>query len=144
MTERQLLKYNTYLDIARQMASLSHANKLKVGALLMRDERILASGYNGMPAGGDNVCEVDGHTKDEVVHAEANAVCFAARHGVTLDGATLVCTHAPCVECAKLLLQSGIKQVLYGEDYKNRDGINMLINYGVEVMLCKPGMLLTL
>lgn len=130
---RTLQKYGAYLAMARSMAALSHATRLKVGALLMREGRVLGSGYNGTVAGSDNACEMHGHTLPDVIHAEANAICFAARHGVSLEGATLVCTHAPCIHCAKLVVQAGVMEVCYGEEWETQDGLRFLERHGVVV-----------
>jgi dCMP deaminase len=136
-----------YMDTARRFADLSHARRLHVGAVVVKDDRIISIGYNGMPAGWDNNCEdeivvavVDGvpqreikelKTKPEVLHAESNAIAKLARSSESGLGAELFVTHAPCLECSKLILQSGIGSVYYAEDYRNSDGIRFLEKSGV-------------
>lgn len=120
-----------YMDFAKRISLMSHAKRLKVGAVIVRDNGdIISYGYNGTPTGSDNCCEyvLDNHlvTKPEVLHAEHNAICKAARFGKSTDGAILIQTHSPCIECAKMILQSGIKRVIYGEVYRSSDGINFL------------------
>ena len=142
-----------YFDVAKRVAELSHAERLKVGAVIVKDHRILSYGYNGMPAGFDNVCEnvertfderdtyferdewtydkkrkhyTRLRTKPEVIHAEMNAIAKVAFHGDSCKNATMFLTHSPCVECAKMILQSGINDVWYIQDYRSKDGINLL------------------
>lgn len=122
-----------YMDTAKRFADCSTAQKLNVGAVVVKDDRIISIGYNGTPAGWDNVCEVDGKTKDEVFHAEANAITKLARSTESGDGATMFCTHSPCIHCAKLIAQSGIKELWYDEEYRSEDGLNFLKKYGVIV-----------
>mgnify|MGYP001224712157 CR=1 FL=1 len=103
-----------YLDIAQCITKMSFDRHTKVGAIIVKDNNILAFGFNGMPAGMDNECkDSKGKTKPEVIHAEANAICKVARTTGSCEGATIYCTHAPCIECCKLILQSGIKRVVY-------------------------------
>lgn len=116
----------TYLNIAKEVSFLSHCERSKVGAVLVKDGNIIAFGYNGTPAGMDNCCERDGVTKPEVIHAEMNAILKAARCGYSVEGSTLYLTLSPCVDCAKLILQSGIKRVLYMQRYRKTDGIDFL------------------
>jgi dCMP deaminase len=116
---------------------------LKVGAVVVKDHRIISIGYNGMPSGWDNVCEevVEVHedggvitkTKDEVIHAEANAILKLAKSTDGGDGADLFCTHAPCIHCSKLIYGAGIKRVFYRESYRSEDGINFLNKCNIEV-----------
>lgn len=117
---------NTYLNIAREISGLSHCERAKVGAVIVKDGNIIAFGYNGTPAGMDNCCERDNVTKPEVIHAEMNAILKAARSGYSVDGSTLYLTLSPCTECAKLILQSGIKRVVYRDQYRKTDGIDFL------------------
>ena len=128
---------NLYMSIAKTVASSSYAEKLKVGAVVVKDHRILSIGYNGTPPGTDNSCEVrknsnDGvgppslETKREVIHAEMNAIYKMARDGQSAAGATLFVTHAPCFECAKAILSVGIKNVWYSEDYRDPGGVYFL------------------
>ena len=106
-----------FMDVACRFAELSHANRLKVGSVIVKDERIISIGYNGMPTGWDNECEHEGKSKPEVLHSEANAILKVARSSDSTVGASIFCTHTPCIECAKLIHQSGIKHVYFGEDY---------------------------
>ena len=141
---------NAYMDTAKRFSELSYANRLKVGAVVVKDHRIISIGYNGMPAGWDNNCEVallDGpqkakldengvpilKTRDEVIHAEANAIIKLARDGERGAGADIFCTHAPCIECAKLIYGAGITQLYYSEDYRSTDGLIFLERSGVNV-----------
>ena len=124
---------NAYMDTAERFAQLSSAERLKVGACVVKDHRIISIGYNGMPAGWDNICEKDGKTKDEVIHAEANAIIKLARDGERGVGADLFCTHAPCIQCAKLIVGAGIKKVYFGQYYRDDSGIVFLDNSGVAI-----------
>lgn len=124
-----------YMDTAKRFAELSHCNRLKVGAIIVKDDRIISIGYNGMPSGWDNCCEEDGHTKAEVLHAEANAITKLAKSTESGDGATLFITHSPCIDCAKLIVQSGIADVYYDQKYRSDDGLVFLTKSGVR--LCK-------
>jgi len=126
-----------HMECAKVYAELSHAKRLKVGCVIVRDKRIISIGYNGMPAGWDNECEFerDGelYTKPEVLHAETNALAKVASSNESCRGAELYCTHSPCLDCAKLIYQAGIVKVFFGEEYKSRDGIEFLLRSGVEV-----------
>ena len=133
---------NAYMATARIFAELSHARRLHVGAIVVKDDRIISIGYNGMPAGWDNNCEdeifqQDGNiglkTKPEVLHAESNAIAKLAKSNESGLGADLFITHAPCIDCAKLIFQSGIKRVYFGEQYRSDDGIKFLKNSGISV-----------
>lgn len=124
---------DAYMDTAERFAQLSSAVRLKVGAVVVKDNRIISIGYNGMPAGWDNTCEEEGKTKDEVIHAEANAIIKLARDGERGNGSSLFCTHAPCIECAKLIAGAGIKEVYYREQYRKDNGTMFLTNSGVKV-----------
>jgi len=116
-----------YMDVAERFAQLSSATRLQVGAIVVKDDRIISIGYNGMPTGWDNCCEDENNkSKPEVLHAESNAIAKLARSPESGEGATLFVTHSPCIECAKLIYQSGIKQVYYGESYRSSDGIDFL------------------
>lgn len=124
-----------YLRMARIWAENSYCQRRQVGALIVKDKMIISDGYNGTPAGFENVCEDDnGITKPYVLHAEANAITKIARSGNNSDGATLYVTASPCIECAKLIIQSGIKRVIYGEHYRLTDGIDLLKRAGIEVL----------
>mgnify|MGYP000482166534 FL=1 len=113
---------SAYMDVAERFAQLSHAQRAKVGAIIVKDDRIISIGYNGMPSGWDNVCETEGRTNPEVLHAETNAIAKLAQSGESGKDATLFCTHLPCMDCAKLIYQSGITQVYYREEYKAAKG----------------------
>lgn len=132
-------KEKTFIEIAKIMAQNSYAERLKVGAVLAKEDRILATGYNGTPSGYTNECEyidpVTGEkkTKKVVVHAEQNLLCFCAKHGIKTKGCTLYITHSPCIECAKMIASTGIKEVVYSEDYRCLEGVEMLKELGVNV-----------
>lgn len=124
----------SYLEMARIWASNSYCRRRQVGALLVKDKMIISDGYNGTPSGFENVCEDEnGKTKPYVLHAEANAITKVAKSGNSSEGATLYVTAAPCIECAKLIIQSGIKRVVYTDEYRLDDGINLLRRAGIEV-----------
>ena len=118
-----------HLEVARVYGQLSSATRLKVGCIIVKDDRIISIGYNGMPSGASNVCEQDGETKSEVIHAEANAILKLAKSPESSEGASMFTTYAPCIHCAKLILQSGIKELYYEEEYKNEEGIELLKKY---------------
>lgn len=132
-----------HLEAAKVYGNLSKCNRLKVGALIIKDDRIISTGYNGCVSGGSNKCEelvLDGgssvpirQTKKEVIHAEFNAIAFAARNGTATNGCDLVLTHSPCFDCARLIIQSGIKEVYYAEEFRDLDGVEFLKNNGVKV-----------
>ena len=124
-----------YLEMARIWAQNSYCERRKVGALVVKDGMIISDGYNGTPSGFENVCEDDnGVTKPYVLHAEANAITKLARSNNNSEGATIYITASPCIECAKLIIQSGIKRVVYGEKYRLMDGIELLERAGIEVV----------
>ncbi|MBR5724972.1 MAG: dCMP deaminase family protein [Bacteroidales bacterium] len=123
-----------YMDMAAIWASNSYCKRRQVGALLVKDRMIISDGYNGTPSGFENVCEDEnGVTKPYVLHAEANAISKVAKSGNSADGATLYVTASPCVECAKLIIQCGIRRVVYRDEYRLTDGIDLLRRAGVEV-----------
>jgi dCMP deaminase len=148
---------NAYMKTAETFAELSHAKRLHVGAIVVKDDRIISIGYNGMPAGWDNNCEdriyadawsIDNNywdyqeedgtvynlkTKPEVLHAETNAIAKLARSSDSGLGADLFVTHSPCLDCAKLIYQSGIKRVWYGAEYRSSDGPEFLRKSGIQV-----------
>jgi dCMP deaminase len=126
---------HAYMQTAKIFAELSHARRLHVGAIVVKDDRIISIGYNGMPAGWDNNCEdkvwdktgdYELKTKPEVLHAESNAISKLARSSESGDGATMFITHAPCIECSKLIYQSGIKKVYFGQAYRDTSGVEFL------------------
>ena len=124
---------HSYLEMAQIWAQNSYCKRRKVGALLVKDRMIISDGYNGTPSGFENICEEDGVTKPYVLHAEANAITKVAKSGNSSDGATLYVTASPCLECSKLIIQSGIKRVGYRDEYRLTDGIDLLRRAGIEV-----------
>ena len=132
--EKQQQLDNRYLRMARIWAENSYCLRRQVGALVVKDKMIISDGYNGTPSGFENVCEDSNNvTKPYVLHAEANAITKLARSGNNSDGSTLYVTASPCIECAKLIIQSGIKRVVYGEKYRLTEGIDLLERAGIEV-----------
>lgn len=124
----------SYLEMARVWARNSYCRRRQVGALIVKDKMIISDGYNGTPSGFENVCEDEsGKTHPYVLHAEANAITKVAKSGNSSEGSTLYVTAAPCMECAKLIIQAGIKRVVYTDEYRLEDGINLLKASGVEV-----------
>lgn len=130
------------MQTAKTFAELSHARRLHVGAIVVKDDRIISIGYNGMPAGWDNDCEnLVGYdrgepvlkTKPEVLHAETNAISKLARSSESGEGATMFVTHSPCIECAKLIYQSGISKVYYGQQYRDDQGVKFLEKCNIEI-----------
>lgn len=157
---KQIEADSKYLSMAKIWATNSHAKRLKVGAIIVKDKMIISDGFNGTPSGFDNWCEdysfsgeedtfipacCEGEldiaekkgcilrTKPDVVHAEANAIAKVARSTQSSEGATIYVTHAPCVECAKLIIQSGIKRVVFGEMYRSDEGIKVLKKANIKV-----------
>ena len=125
-----------YLKMARIWAENSYCVRRQVGALVVKDKMIISDGYNGTPSGFENICEDDNNvTKPYVLHAEANAITKLARSNNNSDGATIYITASPCIECAKLIIQAGIRRVVYGENYRLTDGIDLLRRAGIEVIL---------
>ena len=124
-----------YLEMARIWAKNSYCTRRQVGALVVKNNMIISDGYNGTPSGFENVCEDDnGITKPYVLHAEANAITKLARSSNNSEGATIYITASACIECAKLIIQAGIKRVVYGEKYRLTDGIELLERAGIEVV----------
>ena len=127
-----------YLRMARIWAENSYCHRRRVGALVVKEKMIISDGYNGTPSGFENICEDDTNTtKPYVLHAEANAITKLARSSNNSDGATLYVTAAPCIECAKLIIQAGIKRVVYAEDYRSEEGLNLLRRVGIECVQCR-------
>ena len=133
---------DAFMDTAERFAQLSSAKRLQVGAVVVKDNRIISIGYNGMPSGWTNECEnivqhsddtVTTVTKDEVIHAEANAIIKLARDGESGYGSSLFCTHAPCIHCSKLIHGAGISKVYYRDTYKNDDGLQFLAKCNIEL-----------
>ena len=132
---KQALLDQRYLRMARIWAENSYCVRRQVGALVVKENMIISDGYNGTPSGFENICEDDnGVTKPYVLHAEANAITKLARSSNNSDGATIYITASPCIECAKLIIQAGIKRVVYGEKYRLTDGIDLLERAGIEVI----------
>ncbi|MCI6671056.1 MAG: dCMP deaminase family protein [Prevotella sp.] len=137
-TDKQTLLDYRYLRMARVWAENSYCKRRKVGALVVKDKMIISDGYNGTPSGFDNVCEDENDiTLPYVLHAEANAITKLARSGNNSEGSTLYVTAAPCIECSKLIIQAGIKRVVYAEEYRLNDGVDLLRRANVEVELLK-------
>ena len=137
---------NAYMQVAETFAKLSSAERLKVGAIAVKDDRIISIGYNGMPSGWDNTCEdyytmindsgervLESKTKPEVLHAESNCISKLARSSESGEGATMFVTHAPCIECAKLIYQSGVSAVYYKNQYRSNAGLDFLKSSGILV-----------
>lgn len=123
-----------YLRMAAIWAENSYCIRRQVGALIVKDRMIISDGFNGTPSGFENVCEDDsGVTKPYVLHAEANAISKVAKSGNSSEGSTLYVTASPCIECAKLIIQAGIKRVVYKDEYRLTDGIDLLKRAGIEV-----------
>ena len=149
-----------YLAMAKEWSKMSHAKRKKVGCLIVKDEQIISDGYNGTPSGFDNNCEEVFYTcderdfykdqeweldrgkekffklktKPEVLHAESNALMKLARSTNSSEGATIYCTYSPCFDCAKLIVQSGVKRFVYNETYRNTQGLDLLKKAGVEII----------
>ena len=137
--DKQLLLDLRYLRMARIWSENSYCQRRKVGALVVKDKMIISDGYNGTPSGFANVCEDDTNTTlPYVLHAEANAITKLARSSNNSDGATLYVTASPCIECSKLIIQAGIKRVVYGEKYRLEDGLDLLRKANIEVLYLNP------
>jgi dCMP deaminase len=139
---------DAYMDVAYRFSQLSTAQRLKVGAIIVKDDRIISIGYNGMPSGWTNECEVETYderwnvttkTKDEVIHAEANAIAKLAKSIESGDGAYMFLTHSPCIQCAKQIYTAGINKVFFAEDYRDSAGVNFLKKCNVEVVQWNTG-----
>ncbi len=134
MTKQQELDIR-YLRMARIWAENSYCKRRQVGALIVKDKMIISDGYNGTPSGFENICEdTNGLTKPYVLHAEANAITKIARSSNNSDGATLYVTDAPCIECSKLIIQAGIKRVIFARQYRLTDGLELLKRAGIELI----------
>jgi dCMP deaminase len=123
-----------YLDLTKRIAEESYCERLQVGALIVKNGNIISFGYNGTPSGFPNVCESNNVTFEYVLHAESNAITKACKSPISTEGATMYCTHACCVHCAKLVIQSGITTFVYIEDYRDRSGLELLIAAGLDVI----------
>lgn len=132
-SDKQHLLDVRYLKMATIWAENSYCNRRKVGALIVKNKMIISDGFNGTPSGFENICEDDdNNTKSYVLHAEANAITKVARSNNSSEGATLYVTTSPCIECAKLIIQSGIKRLVFSELYRMKDGIELLERSGIE------------
>jgi len=135
MNQKQYLLDKRYLEMASIWAQNSYCKRRQVGALLVKDKMIISDGYNGTPSGFENVCEDENNkTKPYVLHAEANAITKVAKSGNSSEGATLYVTTSPCLECSKLIIQAGIKRVVFSVSYRVNDGINLLKRANIEVV----------
>ena len=132
-TSRASIYEDAYVSIADRISALSYDDRIKVGSIIVKDGQILSQGWNGMPTGMPNKTRVDGVTKPEVIHSEANALMKLAKNGGGSNGATIYCTHSPCYNCALLLLQAGITRVVYKEEYCIKS-IKFLKERGLEVV----------
>lgn len=131
--DKQEILDSRYLRMAQIWAENSYCKRRQVGAIIVKDKMIISDGYNGTPVGFENVCEDENdHTKPYVLHAEANAITKVAQSNNSSNNATLYVTSSPCIECAKLIIQSGIKRVVFGEIYRLTDGIDLLKRAGIE------------
>jgi dCMP deaminase len=132
--DKQLQFDKRYLEMARVWAKNSYCQRRQVGAILVKDRMIISDGYNGTPSGFENVCEDEfGVTKPYVLHAEANAITKVARSNNSSEGATLYVTTSPCIECAKLIIQAGIKRVVFSDKYRIEDGLDLLEKANIEI-----------
>lgn len=132
--DKQKKRDYLYMRMARTWAENSYCKRRQVGALIVKDQMIISDGYNGTPSGFENVCEDEQNvSKPYVLHAEANAITKVAKSNNSSDGATLYVTAAPCMECSKLIIQAGIKRVVYGELYRIMDGTELLKKVGIQV-----------
>lgn len=142
MTQAELKQFELdkrYIRMAGIWAENSYCQRRKVGALIVKDKMIISDGYNGTPSGFENVCEDDNNvTKPYVLHAEANAITKIARSSNSSAGATMYVTAAPCIECAKLIIQAGIRRVVYSEQYRLEDGLDLLKRAEIEVIYVNP------
>ena len=132
--QKQKLLDQRYLKMAMIWSQNSYCKRRKVGALIVKDKMIISDGYNGTPSGFENICEDENNnTKPYVLHAEANAITKVAKSGNSSEGSTLYVTSSPCLECSKLIIQAGIKRVVFTESYRLEDGINLLIRANIDV-----------
>ncbi|HAT62114.1 MAG TPA: CMP deaminase [Prevotella sp.] len=137
--EKQYRLDRRYLRMAHIWAENSYCKRRKVGALVVKDKMIISDGYNGTPSGFENICEDENQvTKSYVLHAEANAITKLARSNNNSEGSTLYVTASPCIECSKLIIQAGIKRVVYAEKYRLTDGLSLLKRAGIKVIYLNP------
>ena len=143
--EKQHRYDRAYMGMAREFSKLSYAERAKVGCIIVSSKgQVVSQGYNGMPSGMDNRCEHEDEngnivTNTEVLHAESNAITKCAKWGGRTDGATIYVTLSPCIDCAKLIIQAGIKRVAYGEKYRNTEGVELLENVGIKCECISDG-----
>ncbi len=139
MEKKQYLLDQRYLKMASIWAQNSYCKRRQVGAILVKDQMIISDGYNGTPSGFENICEDENNnTKPYVLHAEANAITKIAKSNNSSEGATMYVTSSPCVECAKLIIQAGIKRVVFTANYRLEDGISLLKRANIEVVQVDP------
>jgi dCMP deaminase len=137
--KKQKLLDQRYLKMAMIWSQNSYCKRRQVGALIVKDKMIISDGYNGTPSGFENICEDENNnTKPYVLHAEANAITKVAKSGNSSEGSTLYVTSSPCLECSKLIIQAGIKRVVFTENYRLEDGINLLRRANIEVKQVEP------
>jgi len=137
--EKQMQFDRRYLEMARIWAENSYCKRRKVGALIVKGKMIISDGYNGTPSGFENICEDDHYkTKPYVLHAEANAITKVAKSNNSSENSTLYVTTSPCMECSKLIIQSGIRRVVFCDQYHNTDGLDLLTRAGIEVVFINP------
>ncbi len=135
MSEKQHILDHRYLEMAQIWAQNSYCERRKVGALIVKNKMIISDGYNGTPVGFENVCEDEtGVTKSYVLHAEANAITKVAKSNNSSESATLYVTASPCMECSKLIIQSGIRRVVFFEKYRTTDGLDLLHRANIEIV----------
>lgn len=127
-------KHKLYMSIAQTVSESSYCKRTKVGCIIVKNDNIIGIGYNGTPSGFDNNCECNNVTKQEVLHAESNAIAKCAKSTISSVGSSMYCTLMPCYNCAKLIIQSGIKKVIYKEDYRDDSGIKLLTKANIEVL----------
>lgn len=131
---KSMSKWHSYfMDLAERTAQLSKATRAKVGCVIVRDKRVVVTGFNGLPAGLEGPCEEGDITSPFCIHSEANAILYAAREGIPLIGTTLYCLYSPCVSCACMLYSVGVKEVYYKHEYRNTEGLTFLKNNGIVV-----------
>lgn len=135
MTEKELRYHTLYMDIACRVAAMSHCQRLKVGSIMVKEGRLISMAWNGAPAGFDNVCEdpINNKTLPTTLHSEANLLAKLAKSNESGDKSTIYVTHAPCIECAKLIYQCGVKEVYYQEEYRSADGVNFLKKCNIKI-----------
>ena len=136
--EIDIRHFDAFFKIVDVIAELSYAKRAKVGAIIIKDDRVLSTGFNGMPSGLENECEFEHQnqvfTKKQVIHAEVNAIAFAAKNGISTDGSIMFCSYSPCIDCAKLIIQSGIRVVAFKNIYRDSDGLNLLRAANIDII----------